>query len=274
VANSISSPVAAMVISYFLAPYRPTLSLAKLTEFWTFLGWLSMAQFVAALSWQFDRILLGYFTNKSDLGRYAMASDLSVLPTQSLIGPAMQPVMAAFAMINDDPARLRNAYSKASRFTMVLAAPACVGMSLTSDLLVNVLLGSKWTEAGVYLQWLALATVLTAFYQPLHSLALATNRTSVVFRLGFVELCSKIVLMSLGFYFFSIFGVIVARGGGLRDWSSLESWSILRLDGRLRFNVAACTGGRTPRQGLRTRDCVRLRSGGLHRNDFPARNSI
>ncbi len=211
-ANSISAPVAAMLISYFLAPYRPALSLARLAEFWTFLGWLSMAQFVAALSWQFDRILLGYFISKSDLGRYAMASDLSVLPTQSLIGPAMQPVMAAFARINDDRERLRNAYSKASRFTMMLAAPACVGISLTSNLIVEVLLGPKWTEAALYLQWLALTTVLAAFYQPLHSLALATNRTSLVFRIGFIELCSKIILMSLGLYFYSLMGVIAARG--------------------------------------------------------------
>jgi PST family polysaccharide transporter len=85
-------------------------------------------------------------------------------------------------------------------------------MSLTSDLVFNVLFGPKWAEAAVYLQWLALATLLSAFYQPLYSLALATNRTSVVFRLGFIELCSKIVLMSIGLYFYSIMGVIAARG--------------------------------------------------------------
>jgi O-antigen/teichoic acid export membrane protein len=211
-ANSISSQVAAMLISYLLAPYRPALSLVNLAEFSKFLGWLSMAQLVAALSWQFDRILLGYFVTKSDLGRYAMATDLSVLPTQSLIGPAMQPVMAAFSRITDDRERLRNAYSKASRFTMLLAAPTCVGMSLTSDLIVGVLLGAKWTDAAVYLRWMALATVLSAFYQPLHSLALATNHTNVVFRLTFIELCCKIVLMLLGLYFYSLLGVIAARG--------------------------------------------------------------
>ncbi|HVX75135.1 MAG TPA: lipopolysaccharide biosynthesis protein [Bradyrhizobium sp.] len=211
-ANSVAAPVAAMTISYFIAPYAPKFSLARFSEFSTFLGWLSMAQFVAALSWQFDRILLGYFISKADLGRYAMASDLSVLPSQSLIGPAMQPVMAAFAKINHDRDRLRNAYSKASHFTMMLAAPACVGMSLTSDLIVSVLFGPKWTASAAYLQWLALATVLSAFYQPLYSLALATNRTSIVFRLGFAELCCKIILMSLGLYFYSAMGVIAARG--------------------------------------------------------------
>jgi PST family polysaccharide transporter len=211
-ASSISSPVATTLISYLLAPYRPALSLSRFREFSTFLGWFSTAQVVTAFSWQFDRILLGYFITKADLGQYTMASDLSVLPTQSLIGPAMQPVMAAFSRINDNRERLRNAYLKASRFTMLIAAPTCIGMSLTSDMIVDVLLGSKWKEAAIYLQWLALSTVLSAFYQPLHSLALATNRTNLIFRLSFIELCSRIVLVSLGLYFYSLMGVIAARG--------------------------------------------------------------
>jgi O-antigen/teichoic acid export membrane protein len=211
-ASSIMSSVATTLISYILAPYRPALSLINLPDFSTFLGWFSSAQVLSALSWQFDRALLGYFISKSDLGQYTMASDLSVLPTQSLIGPAMQPVMAAFSRINDDSERLRNAYLKASRFTMMLAVPACIGMSLTSDLIINVLLGSKWLEAAVYLHWLAIATVLSAYYQPLYSLALAINRPSVIFRLSFIELCSRIVLMSSGLYFYSLLGVVAARG--------------------------------------------------------------
>jgi membrane protein DedA with SNARE-associated domain len=47
--NSISSPVAAMLISYLLAPYTPALSLANLAAFSTFLGWPSMAQLVCGL---------------------------------------------------------------------------------------------------------------------------------------------------------------------------------------------------------------------------------
>ena len=211
-ASSIMAAVATTLITYLLAPYRPALSLINLPEFSTFLGWFSSAQVVSALSWQFDRALLGYFVTKSDLGQYTMASDLSVLPTQSLIGPAMQPVMAAFSRINDDPERLRNAYLKASRFTMMLAVPTCIGMSLTSDLIVNVLLGAKWKDAGIYLQWLAIATVLSAYYQPLYSLALAINRPSIIFRLNFIELCSRVVLVSSGLYFYSLMGVVAARG--------------------------------------------------------------
>jgi PST family polysaccharide transporter len=185
--------------------------LSRFSEFSAFLGWFSTAQILAALSWQYDRILLGYFISKAGLGQYTMASDLSVLPTQSLIGPAMQPLVAAFARINDDRERVRSAYLKASSFTMMLAAPTSIGMSLTSDLIVDVLLGAKWIEAAVYLQWLALSVVLSAFYQPLHSLSIATNRTNLVFRLTLVELVSRVVLVPAGYYFYSVMGVIAAR---------------------------------------------------------------
>jgi O-antigen/teichoic acid export membrane protein len=209
--GSVSSSVATTLISYFLAPYRPRLSLSKFSDFSSFLGWFSTSQIFVAVSWQFDRILLGYFVTKSELGQYSMAGDLAVLPTQSLIGPAMQPLMAAFSRINDDFERLRSAYLKASRFTMMLAAPTCIGMALTSDLIVKVLLGAKWTEAALYLQWLALSVVLNAFYQPLHSLALAMNRTNLIFRLCLIEACARVILVLAGLYYYSLMGAIAAR---------------------------------------------------------------
>jgi O-antigen/teichoic acid export membrane protein len=210
-AGSVSGSVATTLISYLITGYRPALSLRRFSEFSRFLGWFSTAQILAALSWQYDRILLGYFMSKADLGQYTMASDLSVLPTQSLIGPAMQPLVVAFGRINDDRERVRSAYLKASSFTMMLAAPTSIGMSLTPDLIVDVLLGAKWIEAGVYLQWLALSVVLSAFYQPLHSLTIATNRTDLIFRLTLVELVSRVVLVPAGYYFYSVMGVIAAR---------------------------------------------------------------
>jgi O-antigen/teichoic acid export membrane protein len=210
-ASSIMSSVATVLISYVIAPYRPALSLTKIADFSTFLGWFSMAQVVSAVSWQFDRAMLGYYTTKSELGQYTMASDLSVLPTQSLIGPAMQPVMAAFSRINEDQERLRSAYLRASRFTMMLAVPTCLGISLTSDLIVDLLLGPKWAQAQIYLQWLAIATVLSAYYQPLYSLALALNQPRMIFRLSTIELLARIILVPLGLHFYSLMGVVAAR---------------------------------------------------------------
>lgn len=210
--NSIAAAVGATLLSYVIAPYRPVLSLTHFKEFSGFLGWLSFAQMVSAINWQFDRILLGSFIGKADLGRYTMASDLATLPTQSLIGPAMQPLMAAFSRIIDDPDRLQNAFLKAERFTMMLAMPACIAISLMADDLVTILLSDEWKETAPYLQWLALTTLLNAYFQPLHSLAIAMNRTKAVFRLNAFELICRLVLLTIGFLLLSVWGVIAARG--------------------------------------------------------------
>lgn len=211
IAASISSSIVATIISYVFAPYKPALSLAKVSDFSGFIGWFGCSQIVSALSWQLDRIVLGYYISKADLGRYAIASDLATLPSQTIVGPAMQTAMAAFSKINDDPARLAGAYLKASRFTLMLAAPACIGMSLTSDLIFDVLFGEKWRGADVYLRWLSLTTIFYVYFQPVYALALATNNTKAIFKVMLIEFLSKLILIPILLFYFSTDGVVAAR---------------------------------------------------------------
>lgn len=212
VANSVASSALATVASYVIAPYRPGLSLRAFSEFRGIIGWFSSAQIVSALNWQLDRVMLGHFIPRGQLGQYTMAGDIAAMPTQSVIEPAMQPVMAAFSHIAHDRERLRNAYLKAARFVMFLAVPACVGMSLTADLIIAVLIGPKWVEAGILLQWIALTIVLNAYYQPLASLSLTLNRAAAIFHLNVMDLLMRIVAIPAGYYLFSLFGIIAARG--------------------------------------------------------------
>lgn len=212
VANFIMAPVAATTASYLLAPYRPALSLSRFSDYASFTGWFSSAQMISALNWQFDRILIGATTDKAALGRYAVAGDLAVAPTQSLIGPAMQPVMAAFSKINSDPERLKLAFLKAVRFAMLISLPACLGISLTADLIVALLLGPKWTEAVPLLQLLALSIIPIPYFQTLYSLSVALDRPIVLFKLNLIDFGFRVLLVSAGLYLFSVTGVAIARG--------------------------------------------------------------
>lgn len=210
-ANYVVAATAATVISYILAPYRPRFSLKRLNDFAAFVGWYSAAQFVSALNWQFDRLLIGIGADKASLGRYAIASDLSTLPTQSLIGPALQSVMAAFSMIGNDRERLKQAFLKASRLAMLISVPACTGISLTSDLATALLLGPQWHDAAILASILALAVLPIPYFQTLYSVCLATDRPFMVFRVNLIDLCLRLVLITAGFLAYSVIGVSVAR---------------------------------------------------------------
>ncbi len=211
VANFAMASVVATLLSYVLAPYRPALSLSRLADFAGFIGWFSAAQLVAAFNWQSDRFLIGIFSDKASLGRYAVASDVSVIPTQSIIGPAMQPVMAAFSQVASDPEHIGIAFLKAVRFVMLISVPACLGISLTADLITDLLLGSQWVEAAPLLSVLALSIIPIPYYQTLYSASLALDCPHVIFRLNIIDLCFRIVLLGAGFYLYSIMGVSIAR---------------------------------------------------------------
>lgn len=209
--NPVISSVVPTVLSYVLAPYRPNLSTERLRDFSAFTGWFTSSQILAAFSWQYDRMFLGYNVEKAVLGRYSLASDLSVMPTQSLIGPAMRPVMAAFATIADDRQRLHSAFLKAARLTMLIALPAGTGIALTSDQIISVVLGPQWSSASIYLKFLSLAVMLTAYYQPVYSVCLAVDKPKFLLIVSLFEFFSKITLMTIAFYVGGLLLMLYAR---------------------------------------------------------------
>ncbi|WP_045835667.1 lipopolysaccharide biosynthesis protein [Hyphomicrobium sp. 99] len=212
VVNSVAASVAGVIASYVLAPYRPHLSLAKFGDFSGFIGWFSGSQILSAFIWQFDRILLGKFVDKATLGQYTLASDLSNFPAQSLIGPATQPLIVAFAKISLDPERLRIAFLKATRFAMLISAPICMGISQTADLSVALLLGPQWHDAAPLLQILAPTFLAIPYNQTLSAFSLAVNKPVIVFYVNVIDIVARIILIPLGLYLYSVHGVTAARG--------------------------------------------------------------
>lgn len=211
VVNFVAAPVFACIISYRLAPYRPAWSLSRLSDFASFVGWFTCAQLVSAVNWQIDRLLLGLGGGKEALGRYAIAADLAVMPTQSLIGPALQPIMAAFARIKGEDQRLRLAFLKAARFSMLASVPCSLGIALTSDLIVEVMLGPKWHGADSLLSLLSLSVMATPYFQTLYSLSLALGRPEVIFRLNLYDLAIRAPAVIIGFLEWGAFGMAAGR---------------------------------------------------------------
>lgn len=213
VAGTVATPTVTAAVSFLFAPYRPHLSLAHWPAFRDFLGWSSAAQVLSAISWQCDRLILGHFVTPASLGRYALASDLGALPDTALVVPVGRPLMAAFALIRDDAARLRQAYLKASSTIVLLGLPLCLGLSLLADPVVRLLLGGKWLAAIPLLHWLALTSVPMMIVAPFAGFAMAEGRTDILFRQKLIEASVKIPAVALAALLAGIDGVIAVRLG-------------------------------------------------------------
>ena len=210
-ANTIVGSVAPACISYLLAPYKPNLSMKSFSKFSSFTGWFTTSQIVAALSWQYDRIFLGYFLERGQLGRYTMASDLSVLPNQTIVGPAMRPLTAAFVSVVNLPDRVGPAFLRSIRLTMVLSSPIALGIAIEADDIVLIALGDQWAETAIYLPWLSIASLLSIYASPFFALATALDQPKLILKVNFFDALLKVTISSVAYFFGGIASFLAAR---------------------------------------------------------------
>lgn len=210
-AGTVATPVMSMVQSYLFAPFRPRISLKRWRNFAGFLGWASLAQALAALSWQSDKLILGRFIGKADLGRFSMAADLSSVPEQVLVVPAMRPLMAGFVTMRASRERVANAYQRIVLTLLSFAVPGMVGLSLVAEQLVPVVLGEKWVAAIPMLRLLALAPIFVVWVSPLDPMAMAMDRTSIFLRQRLIEIVIKIPILVTLIWHFGVMGAVVGR---------------------------------------------------------------
>lgn len=249
-AGTVATPVMSMVQSYLFAPFKPRISLTQWRSFAGFLGWASLAQALGALSWQSDKLILGRFISKADLGHFSMAADLSSVPEQVLVAPAMRPLMAGFVTLKGSQDRMARAYQRTSLTLLTVAAPGMVGLSLVTDQVVSILLGPHWISAIPILRWLALAPIFVVWVSPLDPMAMALDRTSVFLRQRVIEIIIKIPMLLTLIWSYGIMGAVIGRlvtnaimmivtMGYVRGFTGLSIWQQLTDAWRIAAAIAA-----------------------------------
>jgi PST family polysaccharide transporter len=94
---------------------------------------------------------------------------------------------------------------------MLVSVPCSLGIALTSDLIVEVLLGPKWHGADWLLSLLSLSVMATPYFQTLYSLSLALGRPEVIFRLNLYDLAVRAPAVLVGFLQWGAVGMAAGR---------------------------------------------------------------
>ena len=195
------------LMSYLYHPYRPRLSLSKWREFIHFSKWLVISNIGQFLTTKLDNFMLAKFVSATTLGHYVVAFEISNLPTTNLIGPMQSAIFPGFAKIAHDRQQLVANYLDAMALVLMVAVPVGVGIWLTADSLVYVMLGIKWLEAIPLLQILSLYGVARLAYANTRAIYLALGRPNLV---AYTTCGQVVVLAPILFYGVSTAGAIDA----------------------------------------------------------------
>ena len=151
-----------------VSPWRPRLLFARqdlrqIASFSTNLVGFNVINYFARNA---DNLLIGRVLGAGPLGLYALAYRLMLYPISNLSGVVGQALFPAFSRLQSENERLSHAYLMSCRYIALVTFPLMAGMSLMAREVILVVYGSRWEEATVALQFLA----LVGTFQPMVSL--------------------------------------------------------------------------------------------------------
>jgi O-antigen/teichoic acid export membrane protein len=106
---------------------------------------------------QGDIFIAGRAFDNHHLGLYAEALFLTQIFAAKFVPPLNEVAFPAYARLQNDRAALSAGFLKAVRLIMLISCPLYLGMAVSAQPLVDVLMGPKWTDAAPLVAILALA---------------------------------------------------------------------------------------------------------------------
>lgn len=155
--------------SYLAHPYRPRFSLARRSELLGVSAWMLLNAVAQTAQQQIERLVLGRFATASVVGLYSVSKDLSEIFTQE-IATALNRV--TFVTVASDPEPLRSNPGRIARIIgsyAMIAAPMGLGLAVTAEGLIALLLGAQWLSAAPLLRIVAIYSAFYAVYKVIAS---------------------------------------------------------------------------------------------------------
>ncbi|MBD9388218.1 lipopolysaccharide biosynthesis protein [Agrobacterium sp. AGB01] len=211
VSGAVFSSVIGTTFTYFVAPYRPTFSLASWRRLLGFSFWLTLNEFLTIVGNRFDNFLAGSWLGLSVFGAMNVGNNIAGVVTQSAVAPMQRVLFPSFAQIAHNRDRLKVAFQKsqASLFTLGLAVG--VGTALVAEPFVYLTLGPNWPVAVLVIQCIAPVLGAQVVFGPVNAICNAVGATKVLFYRGLILVLFRVPIVLAGLYFYGLPGILLAR---------------------------------------------------------------
>ncbi len=157
----------ALGLSFWVHPYRPRLSLAKAREYIKFSAVIVPMNIVFYFNQRADVLVVGRIASTTMLGVYNVASELSLTLTHNLMLQVNRGLYPTYSTLAHDLPQLRAAYLNSLSGLGIVSMALGLGVFAVSEDFVLAVLGQKWKDVIVLLQWLILYGLAKAITQNL-----------------------------------------------------------------------------------------------------------
>jgi len=159
----------------------------------------------------YQQLVLAFFSSNDAIGNFRAAYNFAVLLT--IISTALTTAfLPAFAKLESATSQVISAFfNKANKYTCLIIAPITVSVIIFSEPIVNLLYGSTYTSAALFLS-LSCSVYLLAIIGSLtlRSMFNGLGKTRLTMNMALINFIFLLVLTPVFAVFFNVVGVIVA----------------------------------------------------------------
>jgi teichuronic acid exporter len=162
----------------------PSLDLKKALYIANFGGIVLGGNILTYIYMTFDVVIAGRFWNEENIGVYALALQLAVMPLTKIMQVMTQVALPAYAKLQANPQTSRNYLVKSLSLGMGLGLPLFFGMASVASLIVPLFLEPKWAGVAMPLTLLFLTMPFRMFLELHLPAILALGKPGTLFNNG------------------------------------------------------------------------------------------
>lgn len=165
VGNQLTFTFSGAILAWVVCRWRPSLPkrATRVREMLAFGGNITGYTVLNYFSRNTDDLLIGRFWGSRELGLYAKAYQLLLLPLNQINLPVGGVAVPTLSRLVDEPERYRAAFLRTLDKIVMITMPLVVFLMVASDWLIAVVLGPQWVSAARIFMWLSIA----GFVQPI-----------------------------------------------------------------------------------------------------------
>jgi O-antigen/teichoic acid export membrane protein len=138
---------------------------------------------IAFFTANLHNVFIGTFLGTAPLGFYAISFQIVSMPAQ-VLGAIHYSLFPAISAAHGSGKNTADVYLNAAQAVLLIGAPVMVGLALTADQLVALLLGDKWASVATLIRLLAPFGFLQALSVVNTSLLLGIGQSGLEFRMA------------------------------------------------------------------------------------------
>jgi len=175
-------------------------SIRSFKELYSFGSKLLIATLIDTLWKEINYLIIGKFYRASSLGQYTRAQQFQTIFSSNLTYVVQRVSFPVLSSIQDDNMRLKQAYRKIIKTTMLVSFACMLGLAAIAKPLIFILIGEKWMPSVYFLQIMCLYGML----YPLHAINLnmlqVKGRSDLFLKLEIIKKIIAIGPLLLGIF--------------------------------------------------------------------------